>query len=327
MAGKKVSMKEVSARSGVSIATVSRVIHGNGRFSDETAQRVLQVMRELEYTPDPLAQGMRKKAMPVIGMIVPDILDDRYGNMVRTAQDAFFRQGYTTVVFNSNEDDARSQSFIDSLSGQHASGLMYIPGARGGGIDMRDLPAVFVERRPPVYPESPHVQVLLDDFEAAREAAARLTASGRTRILLLGDRTGISSFQARAAGAGAALEAAGLRAAGMVPLDPQRTSETVSALSSISMSGYDAVFCLSIRMTVGALKVLKDQGISRQQVRVVGIGEHRLLKYGLLEYDAVHEPVQEMAELAAGRMIDLIRGTETQPEYMLKCSLPDWKTE
>ena len=83
---KRATIREVSEYSGVSIATVSRVIHQNGRFSAETEKRVRDAMAALHYEPDVIARGMRMQAMPTVGVIVPDILDDGMALMMRTVQ-------------------------------------------------------------------------------------------------------------------------------------------------------------------------------------------------------------------------------------------------
>ena len=103
------SIQEVSRLSGVSMATVSRVIHQkDGHFSQATGQRVREVMQRLNYVPDAVAQGMRMQFMPIVGIIVPDIMDENYALMVRTIQSELYTLGYTTIIFNSNEMRARN---------------------------------------------------------------------------------------------------------------------------------------------------------------------------------------------------------------------------
>ena len=315
--GKKVSIQEVSRLSGVSVATVSRVIHQNGRFSAETEKRVRQVMEELHYTPDALAQGMRLRTLPMVGIIVPDILDERYGNMVRSTQRLLFEKGYSAVIFNSNESGEQSQRFIDSLKSQHASGLIYVPDSRTPQVKLREIPTVFFERRPAFARPENSVQIEMNDWECAYEAMNHLLDRGCRRVAMLGDRLGVSSATARTQGALQALEETGMAAASLVRVDPQRTSEAVAAMEKIvqECKDLDAVFCISPRLTVGALKVLNEQGMAERRVTVMSVGEHRLHTYGLLDYLAVREPIEEMAEAAARSAIRLIQKRPVgQPE-------------
>lgn len=312
---KKVSMQEVSRLSGVSVATVSRVIHQNGRFSAETERRVREVMEQLHYTPDAIAQGMRMRSMPIVGIIVPDILDERYGEMMRTAQQQLFTHGYSAVVFNSSESGAHSQRFIDSMQSQHASGLIYVPDSRETQVRLHAIPTVFFERAPAFSPDTRCVQIAMNDMESAQAAMQRLVDAGRRRIVLLGSSLPISSMQHRMEGALRTLQEAGLSPAAVLKVDPQRTSEAVRAMEAFLQSGqpFDAVLSISNRLTVGALKVLNDHGISRKSAAVVGMGQIRLHRYGLLDYEAMREPIQDMACAAADAIVQLMKKGDEIP--------------
>lgn len=323
---KRISMREVSRLSGVSIATVSRVIHNNGRFSEETAKRVMSVMNELNYTPDALAQGMRKRSLAVVGMIVPDILDDRCGLMVRTAQERLFEHGYSTTVFNSNENGAQSQRFIDSLVSQHASGLIYVADSQNTDVNLYDMPVVFFERAPRFSTSSRYTMVMMNDYEASRKAVGELISGGAKKILILGDRLGISSYQNREKGAIAAIKESGNCRYTVLKLEPQRTKATIESLENLFCQecDFDAIFSVSIRMTIGALKVIHDSAALKEKVKILGIGEHRLHEYGLLDYFVVQEPLEEMAVAAADIMVDLIGGKEVEKEKIFNCQLLDF---
>lgn len=315
MEKKRVSMREVSRLSGVSIATVSRVIHNNGRFSDETAKRVMEVMNELNYVPDALAQGMRKRTLPVVGIIVPDILDDRFGLMVRVIQERIFESGYSTIVFNSNENGSQSQKFIDNLISSHASGLVYVPDSRNTVVDLKGLPTVFFEREPMFLPNVSCTYIFMNDFEASKTAMEQLMENGARKVLILGDSLGISSYKKRMDGAIAAFEGKDPREYSYMvkKMEPQRTKATITVIEELLEQGYefDTIFSSSIRMTIGALKVLKDRGLQKK-ITLLGIGEHRFHEYGLLDYKALREPIEEMANAAAKSIVKLIEDGEAE---------------
>ena len=69
-----VSIKTVSEKLGVSVATVSRVINGTGSVSPEMRERVLRAVQELGYVPNAMARGLRTNSLPLVGIIVPDIV-------------------------------------------------------------------------------------------------------------------------------------------------------------------------------------------------------------------------------------------------------------
>ena len=322
------SMREVSRLSGVSIATVSRVIHKSGRFSPETEKRVRTVMEQLHYIPDAVAQGMRMRSMPIVGIIVPDILDENYGLMVRTLQKELFQSGYSVSIFNTNEDSALASHYLGMLKNQRASGLVYVPDRDGADIDPLDLPMVYFDRRPFGKPAENSVIVECDNYGGSLQAVRRLTESGRLRIALLSETKAISSHRERARGYHAALREAGLTPGPAYLVDSQRTTEAISTLQGVVNHAipFDAVFCTSTRLTIGALSVLRLRGVSPQTVEVLGFGEHRLHRYGLLPYLAVREPIADMAVAAARELIVMMNG-QTPEHRVISVPLAAQATE
>ncbi len=309
-----VSMREVSRLSGVSIATVSRVIHKSGRFSAATEQRVREVMERLNYVPDVVAQGMRMRSMPIVGIIVPDIMDENYALMVRTMQTELFQNGYSVAIFNTNEDSALAQHFVEMLKMQRARGIVYIPDRNGGSVDMEGIPTVYFDRRAKEPQLERSVTVECDNFGGAKRAVGKLIAQNKRRIALLSDEKNISSHRERIRGYHAALEEAGLQPGPVYLVDPQRTTEAIAALRGVfdHYIPFDSIFCTSIRLTIGALTVLHNAGISRQTAQVLGFGEHRLHRYGLLPYLAVKEPILEMSAVAARELLLMMAGEEPE---------------
>lgn len=319
---KRVSMREVSRLSGVSIATVSRVIHKSGRFSPETEKRVRQVMAQLKYVPDVVAQGMRKRSMPIVGIIVPDIMDENYALMVRTLQQALFENGYSTAIFNTNEDADLATHFIDMLKTQRASGLVYVPDRNGGDVEPEGIPLVYFDRRPHGAAAENSVIVECDNFEGARHAVERLISGGRKTIALLSEEMDFSPHRERMRGYHTAIADAALSPGPKFLVNSQRTTEAISALQGAFDHGipFDAIFCTSTRLTIGALTVLRGQGIPQDRVEVLGFGEHRLHRYGLLPYQAIREPIPDMARAAATALLSLMNG-DTPEEDIISLSL------
>ena len=75
---KVISLREIAQMAGVSVATVSRVIHKNGRFSKETEERVRKIIEEYHYSPDITAQSMRTKRVPAVGILYPDLANQHH---------------------------------------------------------------------------------------------------------------------------------------------------------------------------------------------------------------------------------------------------------
>lgn len=302
----------------MSIATVSRVIHQNGRFSPATEKRVRDAMKELDFSPNLMAQGLHRTVMPFVGIIVPDLLDDTYALMIQAVQDHILASGYVAEVFTTKEDGLLAQQFVRKLASQNASGVIYVPDSRNSdvSIDFRGMPTVFFEREPHFAPPARSTQISLDNAACGRQAARLLLNRGARRIILLGDSLNISNHQQRMQAVRDELGRDSVEPCLTLTVDPQRTTEAQHAMDEALDDGCraDAVLCTSIRLTIGALTSLKNHNIGSDQVTVLGIGEHRLHKYGILNYLAVQEPIQEMADAAAQALMRMIASESDVPE-------------
>ena len=96
-AKKKVSIKDIARLSGVSVATVSRVINQNGRFSEETRRRVEKVIKEYHYTTNMTGKSLRESKSNTIGVIVPDISNELFAEIVLELEKYFFPQADTII--------------------------------------------------------------------------------------------------------------------------------------------------------------------------------------------------------------------------------------
>ena len=269
---------------------------------------------------------MRTRFMPIVGIIVPDIMDENYSLMVRTMQSDLFTKGFSTAIYNSNEDSTLSQHFVGTLKIQRASGLVYVPDSDGGSIDPEGLPIVYYDRQPSHSLPSNSALVESSNRDSAEKAVSRLIRNGCSRIALLSDKFNISCHQDRIQGYHIALENAGLTPSNSYFVDPQRTSQAIETLEQAIAPGitFDSIFCTSIRLTIGALAVLKRAGIADPTKYVLGYGEHRLHRYGLLPYMAIREPTMEMAVTAADLLTRMINGeTLDNPHVIHESAVPD----
>lgn len=99
-----VTIRDVAERAGVAVSTVSRVLNGLDRVSEETRRRVEQAARELSYVPNNFAASMVTGQSKILGIIVPSFTHDFFGFIAQTAEHVFRKHGYLTIVSASGED-------------------------------------------------------------------------------------------------------------------------------------------------------------------------------------------------------------------------------
>ena len=103
MSTKKITLEEIAHMAGVSIATVSRVINQNGRFSKETEKRVNDIIAKYNYRPNQMARGLRKNRGKVVGIIVPDVTNEFFAKMALEMQNRLLSEDYMAIICNTNE--------------------------------------------------------------------------------------------------------------------------------------------------------------------------------------------------------------------------------
>ena len=155
------SIIDVARLAGVSAATASRVVSSaQYAVSPATRLRVLDAARELDYVPNALARGLLKSYFPVVGVIVHDITDPYFAEVVRGVEDAATPGGQLVITCSSDRNAEREVSYVRLLRSMRAGTLIFA----GSGLDeRRDIARVLNARGvSALVPE--------DDFPAGRMA-------------------------------------------------------------------------------------------------------------------------------------------------------------
>lgn len=182
-----VTVHDVAARSGVSIATVSRALREPHRVSGDTRDRVLDAVRELGYRPNRAASGLRRGRTGVIALVVPDIENPYFSSLTKGAQATARERGYGLVVVDTTERADVETDEINALRSQidgiilassrlTDDALAAIAGSTVSVLINRDL-----SDRGSAAPS-----VTVDETAATREAVAHLVGLGHRRIAYVG---------------------------------------------------------------------------------------------------------------------------------------------
>lgn len=179
-----VTIRDVAGRAGVSITAVSQILHGKGRFSRETRDLVLRTVEEMGYVPDQRARAMRSSERKTVGLLVPDLRNQYFADLVSSMEDELYRRGVATLIGSSSESVERQDAFIANLLGQRIDGAIVVPqGVASPGVDLlieRELPVVFVDRRVPGVDTVPFV--VSDPEPGIGNAMGELIRLGHRRI-------------------------------------------------------------------------------------------------------------------------------------------------
>ena len=126
-------LDDVARRAGVSLSTASRVVTDNGYpVAEATRQRVLEAVRELNYSPSVLARALVTRRTHIVGVIVGDVEDPYFAEIVRGVEDVARRAGYLVIVCNADRDPETELGYLRTLLDYRVDGVIL---AGGGVVD------------------------------------------------------------------------------------------------------------------------------------------------------------------------------------------------
>lgn len=310
--GNRPTMKDVAARAGVGLKTVSRVVNGEPGVTPDTERRVQEAIEALGFRRNDSARVLRKGRTASIGLVLEDLADPFYGPLSRAVEEVARTHGALLINGSSAEDPDREQELVLALCARRVDGLIVIP----AGHDHRYLEpeiragiaTVFVDR--PAGRIDADV-VLSDSFGGAREGVAHLIAHGHRRIGFIGDQPTIHTAKERLRGYRAAMEDAGLpvdeRWVSLGPTVPER----VTAVGEAMLSGADpvtAVFAGNNRVTVTAVRLLAGR---ETPVALVGFDDIELAD--LLGITVIAQDAAALGRTAAERLFRRLEGVAEEP--------------
>ena len=122
---------DIAKLAGVSQAMVSYVVNNNPnvKIPDETRQRILDAIKELEYVPNALARGLRSGQTKTIGLVVPDNSNPFFAEMARVIENLGFENGYSVILCNSDYELEKENAYVDVLLAKQADGVIFISSA------------------------------------------------------------------------------------------------------------------------------------------------------------------------------------------------------
>ena len=303
-----VNMKTIAELSGVSVATVSRVINQNGRFSAETEANVKRVMKELHFYPNTVAKNLKKNRSNVIGVVVPDITNPHFAKLVLEIEKKLFEYSYLTVICNTNEVKELEQKHVDTLISQRVSGILIISGCKT--YDLIDIPVIYVDRCPDDYRENQHCIVESDNEGGAYLAAKKLIECGCKNIALLYSCHTDRNQKMRYRGYKRAVEEAGFEEKTIL-VDSISSPTATEAVKKYIESGeiLDGLVCTTDALAIGAVIGLQEKHLSvPEQVKITGFDDSLLAALYHPSISSIRQFVSLVAEKTVSLLFTMMDG-------------------
>ncbi len=259
---RKVTIREVAKRAGVSPSTVSRVLNGTdtNHMRPETKARILKAIEELEYIPVKAARSLRKQRTQLIAVLVPDISNPFFSLLARGVESVAFSEGFSTLICDSNHSVEKESRYLDILLAERVEGIVFTP---VGKPDMERIKRllrcgvriVVADRRVQGLPT-----VEADNFGGSRALTEYVIRLGYRRIAYLAGPKEVSTAQDRLAGFQEEMKTAGL--VPVVVLHGDFTYESGYEYGRYILQHHqvDAIICANDLMAVGVIRAAEGCG-------------------------------------------------------------------
>jgi len=308
------TIADVARQAGVSTATVSRVLAGLGGARPATSDRVLEAARVLGYRPSGVARSLKLRTTRTFGLIVTDIENPFFPQLVRAVEDAANEQGYAVLLCNAVDDPERELAYLELLADRRVDGVVIAAGSLGlrqrRWLDAAPLPVVLVNGSIPGT-----ASIESDNLAGGRLAGEHLVALGHRRLGVLTAPARNVDAGARLAGVRAAVEAAGLDAAGVMVVtgEPGVTGgETAMRALLRDAPLTTGVAAYNDLMAIGAMRAVRACGRRvPDDVSVVGFDDIGLAAFVDPALTSVAQSTAEMGRWAIARLTAAVRGETT----------------
>jgi LacI family transcriptional regulator len=326
MRAKRVTIRDVAARAGVSIATVSNVFSGSKPVNAELRKRVKKAARELSYQVDRAASQLRSGQAPVVGVLVPDLDDVFFTSLVSQLEVTAQKDGYDIIVASSRDDTKLEQSRLRALLAWRPSGLIAVPCSDAVPTVLKreigHLPMVFTDRVPPH--GSLVDTIAADNCDAGEIAARYLLALGHHDIVLAASSLAISPIRERIRGASELIRAELGRAPTVVELGSN--AERGANVFAHWLERHDrpsAVIALTNVTTLSTLTAMARLRIDiPDPVSVIGFDDYPWMSARKTGLTAIRQPIAEIAAAAWEQLRKRMSGDQSRPcNIVLKTSL------
>lgn len=260
------TIRDVARLANVSVTTVSATLSGSAPVSEELKERVWAAVKQANYSPDPMAQNLRRGVSTTIGLIAPDIATPWASHLAKAVQHSLSDRGYNMLLASNEDDPEREFRDIALMVSHRVAGLIIAPTSLGEDYAERFVtavtcPTVLVDRI--VAPD--RFDAVADDNElGGRLIGEYLLRLNHRRVAILVGRPGISASFERYDAVSAAFARAGH------PLDPalcrhaihtvERAYAEVQELMSLPERP-TAIICISNPQVRGTMAGLKNMGL------------------------------------------------------------------
>lgn len=309
------TIRDVAREAGVSISTVSRVIRNENNVLPETKKKIEEAIRKLDYHPNRLAQQFRTQQTRMILVIVPEIGNTFYEEILAGVEAVAYKNGYTVLLADSHGNEAIETTCYGMLSQKLVDGIITfsvgIPKPRLKQLASQ-YPIVIACR---YFAEETVSNVTIDNIKATKDITSYILSLGHRRICYLAGPENVPLYQDRVSGYRQALDERGI---GCDPAMIIHGSSSIQggyeAMQGVLNSGcprFDAVVSSGDVIAIGAIRALNEHGLRvPEDVAVTGFDDIAMSSLFNPPLTTVRQPKYLMGSRSTEKLLDLIAGKQ-----------------
>ncbi len=313
------TLKDIANATGYSLSTISYVLNGKKKVKPETYARIMEAVDTLHYRPNHLARALKIKRTCTIGVIVPDISNEFFPEILKGIDHVAHENGYNIFLCNTNNDSALEKECITMLVSKDVDGIVFIGTADSQILQYSDItvPIVLVDRKM----GDTYTSIVTDNYRGGYMATRHLIECGHKNIVFLGGSLTIPNFNERIDGYRDALEEAGIA----------YTKENVKVCDCSISGGYhaviellcqnrkpEAVFAAGDRIALGAMRAFRDKGYRvPEDVAVMGFDDIAPASHTIPSLSTISQPKFDMGKTAAQKLLWQILNKEKIVEHIV----------
>jgi LacI family transcriptional regulator len=327
---KKVSLKDIAQKAGVSTTLVSYVINNlkENRINKETARRIREIAGALNYRTNQLAKSLKTSKTFTIGIILADISNPFSANMARIIEDEAEQNQYTVIFGSSDENLQKFGRLVDTFINRQVDGLILSPPSHAEpqieNLQKSGVPFVLLDR---YFQDIKTSYVALDNFHASQEAVKHLINTGRKRIGMITYQSDLLHLQERKRGYLSTLmeNNMGINPGWLKEIAiTNDQSEIENAISEMISSGQpvDAVLFGSNTIATCSLKYIRTLPIQvPRDLAIISFDKTDMLDLFYAPVTYISQPLKEMGQMAIDILLEEMNNTDLISQVNMKGGL------
>lgn len=321
----KTTILDIAKALGISKSTVSRALSGDANVRQETRLAVEAMAKNMNYSPNFIAQNLSKRRTKVIGVVVPEFINSFFSRIIIQIQNFFEEAGYRVLITQCNESWEVERRNLRLLEENMVEGILMSVTEKGRNADLykelidKGIPIVFFNRSEKGFDTS---SVTIDDYKWAFFATEHLIeirrrlGTEKPRIMHFKGPDNIDLSSRRYWGWADAMRKHGLEPEPGLCFSVRKEisrEEGFRIMSGLIARGDvpDAVFCFNDPLAIGAMKALVQNGISMpEQVSVMGFSESQSALVVTPALSSVEQPLENMGRTASSLLLEKIENPD-----------------